>query len=744
MYKSFNNNQNCIFYIGLDGEEISKEKKSELLEKYYQKIIKDFTTTNIFNNTKDITLLKMYIEPRYKILISQTTLYDENNTDRFISISNNSIHTFFKEYLPHNKLSNELDLSLKLKNANIILLLGQPGQGKTSLSKKFMYDSIQNKKIKSPNYFKIKLRDIGQVDNFLEDPIETISSKLNIILSFTPNFHEETILFLDGLDELAMKEKLITEAIDNFLQTLIIKTKDFPNLKIILTSRTHYVNIEKLSKKLKNDILTLHLQPFSLKQQIDWVNKYKTFNPNITMSKELLIQLHNEDHLYILELIAQPILLHMITELNMTHNELIKSSNRATIYQKLFDSIIQRKWDNRKEHENLKGLEPNDIRELLQTIAFEIFKSDYEYIHRTKLENLSMIKEFYKNLDIDLNDVKKLDNILKGVLISFYFQEVKKDSADNIDDNGNYAIEFIHKSLQEYLVAEKIFHEIINITKRYVQNDYTSSIEFRKILYKLFASRKISDEIRTYLIDIIKNSSDTKTKLMLSQMLQKLLPNLFLNDFLNNYNLEDNNPIEKSLNIFYGFWTIISQLSVAKNYISPIFKPKFEHYLSFLNTSNNNIQYLSGVMNSISLDLSFQELSKSYLPTLCFSNNSLIHIHLNNSYLVNTIFSNCNLVHGNLSFSNLKDSDFSESNLQNTNFQDTFCINANFEKSDLTNANFDNAILVNARFVHAIFKNTKLNNIVIDRHTAEYLKYKGIKFSIGQLSNSNWSSKHLH
>ena len=452
--KSLNNNENCTFNINTHVEEnLSAEDKDKYLEVYYRNIIETFTTEPILANDRGMSLADIYIEPKYQILKSQTIGKSEEYGDRFTSISDDSINSFLDAYLAKGILPK----SLKIKNTNIILLLGQPGQGKTSFSKKLMFDYCNNRNYS--NYFMIRLRDISNVEKLLDEPLETIGLKLQRMLGFLPNLEEETVLLLDGLDELAMKEQLVTETIDSFLETLVALTKDYPKLKIILTSRTLYVNIEKLSKKLKGDILTLQLHEFSLEKQIEWLEKYKAFYPDATMTQKILEKLHNNDNEHILELISQPILLHMITELNMTHEELTQSTNRAKIYKQMFDSIINRKWEDGKEHENLKGLEPSDIRELLQTIAFEIYKSDYEYIHRSKLEKLPAIKEFYKSIDIEIDDAERLDGILKGVLISFYFQEVKKDGDDEVEENGNYAIEFMHKSLQEHLVAEKMFDE---------------------------------------------------------------------------------------------------------------------------------------------------------------------------------------------------------------------------------------------------------------------------------------------
>ena len=92
--------------------------------------------------------------------------------DRFTSISNDSIHSFLDAYVAKESLPNKL----KTKDANIILLLGQPRQGKTSFSKKLMFDYCCNRN--DGNYYMIRLRDIGNVEKLLDESLETIGLKL--------------------------------------------------------------------------------------------------------------------------------------------------------------------------------------------------------------------------------------------------------------------------------------------------------------------------------------------------------------------------------------------------------------------------------------------------------------------------------------------------------------------------------------------------------------------------------------
>lgn len=672
---TLNNNTNCNIDVHLQNDnEPSNEEKEQLLNNYYNNILIDYTTFSVLNNDKGMTLNDIYVEPSYQILSSQIKQKKDEHYGQFESINNDSIHSFLYQYLSKQILPDNLNL----KNSKIMLLLGQPGQGKSSFSKKFMFDYIENNTDISERVYLLRLRDIGQVDSLLENTLDTISSKLNQMIGYAPNLNEESILLLDGLDELTMKEQLVTSTIDDFLETLVQILKDYPKLKIILTSRTLYINLEKINKKLKNDILTIHLKSFDLEQQLLWLERYKNFYPYATLTDEILKELHKNSIQHIIELIEQPILLHMITELNFSKDDLLKSTNRAKIYNKMFTDTIKRKWEDEREHENLKGIEPEDVRELLRTIAFEINKSNHEYIHKSKLEKLPEIKEFYKNLDIKIDNKEQLEGILKGVLISFYFQEVKKDGEDDTEeDNNNYAIEFLHKSLQEYLVAEKIFDEILRLIakdrKKYFITDYKDVL---KIIWELFSNKNISQEIQTYLNEIIKNHEDKEELKELAKRLSSFLPELFEKDFMYSYNLiEDINPMQKSYNVFYGYWSILSNLNGKANYIQENFKKKFANYLLNINTSNFSIYNGGYSWQSNKINLSYQKLDNVWLKGIDLGDSNLYKADLEGSllcniYAMNTNFNEANLKHVNLSSSILSDSNLIDTNLDKTILHD--------------------------------------------------------------------------
>lgn len=749
---SLSHNTNCNINVGFGKTELSKDEKDKLLNQYYQYIEDDFIKTPVLNNDKNMTLNDIYIEPTFEFLSNHLKKEKEKYYEQFTTAKDNqSIHNFIYSYLKNKSSCN--NEQFQSKNSNIVLILGQPGQGKSSFSKKFMFDYISKNFDIKEQVFMLRLRDISNTLNLLDNPIDSLGEKLNKIIGFTPNLEEETILLLDGLDELTMKEQLVSSKIDDFLETLISCLKDYPKLKLIITSRTLYVNLEKLEKRLKDDILTLHLKAFDLEKQKLWLEKYKEFYPYATLTNEILDELHKNKTDHILELISQPILLHMIAELNLSKDNLTNNTNRAKIYDEMFTSIINRKWEDDRKHENLKGIEPDDIRELLREIAFAIYKSDFEYIHKSKLEKLPFVKDFYENLGIDIDkNAEELDGILKGVLISFYFQEVNKNSQDEVDDSNNYAIEFLHKSLQEYLVAEKIYDEVLRLIskdkKKYFIKDYKGVLE---IVWELFSSKTISFEIQNYLIEIIKNGNQEEN-IELAKRMASFLGELFEKDFIYQYNLDtDINIMQKSFDVFYGYWTVLINLGLNENFINKNFSEKYNKYIIYLMKDNLESMGMGTLIKNLyHLDFKYQNISRAYLVGCFFQNidfldSILRRIDFSNCFFIDIIFektdfNNCNFSHArfddtifkeskinNCNFSNLniRKIDFSNSKLQKVNF-----MYAKMNKADFSNCEIIECNFTDAKLKEIILDGATLKDIIIDDKNKKYLKEKGINFTV--------------
>ncbi len=98
-----------------------------------------------------------------------------------------------------------------------------------------------------------------------------------------------------------------------FCRLILSDIKDSPHLKVIITSRYGYINLERLRSEKS---LIIQLNEFTLNQQKNWLDIFRRFHPETPLTKNKLEQIHNSDTaIYLKELIGQPILLHMIASL---------------------------------------------------------------------------------------------------------------------------------------------------------------------------------------------------------------------------------------------------------------------------------------------------------------------------------------------------------------------------------------------------------------------------------------------
>ena len=591
--------------LGIEEKEIFKKNKykNTIANEYYDVVLGD---------ENGLTLNDLYIEPYFRVhkncfLSSDKRLKEDLNRDKYINIEDESIHVFVEDILNNNNKYN-----LDLKDVNTIFIAGQPGQGKSSFTKRFVHDIVENKTSLSKNVILIKLKNIINPNDLKNKNLKDIvkeNTKLEI------DDLENYIVVLDGLDELFMKTGLSTNDIETICQRLSRE-----NITVIITTRHGYVNFDSLIEK---NIAIVELKELDLSQQLSWLEKYKITYPNIKLSNEIIEKIHNDKKRHILELINQPILLHMIANMDI---ENIDELNKSTLYGEFFEILIKRKWE-KDEHtlSQFKDIDQDKYRKILKNmlkeLAFNIFNSKFEYIQKCEFEKLESVKKLQQLLsDKNNNDSLKIN--LKGIMVSFYFKEVKKDEEDYVNDekNEHYAIEFLHKSLMEYMVASYIYDYLDEkfLDKSRKTNEYyiDSGKDTLAILWYLFHQKIISGEITNNLIEIIKeNNQDTKDEM--AKRFDEFLPYLIEKEFLYESNIGNNEPIQKAKNTFYGFWQLMCNLD-NKNHMPEDKNLKQKLFSEFISKYINDF------------DLSNMDLSELFVHNL-----NLFNFNFNSAFKIN-------------------------------------------------------------------------------------------------------------
>jgi len=636
----------------------------------------------VLNDDKGMRLTDVYVEPHYGIHEScvekDKEPYKGQQTKGGFFPVEDSVHDLIME-----TLSGQLSIQDKPRNPQLTLLLGYPGQGKTSFTKRLIHDYI----VQQPDrpVYLVRLRYIADPKELQNNPFPVLEKEIKLQAErktayAVPEINiKNALLILDGLDELCIKSDMNSQDVDDIVKEISRNAEQHPGLRIVLTSRYGYVNLQKLFDR---NILILQLAELTPEQQLGWLEQYSAFHPETHLDVAKLEIYNHEDQFEALsELITQPILLHMVATLE---EDLSDAVNRAAIYSKLFDQLVQRPWSKEGNIEALKGINPDLLRGALQDMAHAIFHSDKGYLYKSALDNLPKVKELQRALD------NKLD-VWRSVMVAFYMDEVRKGNRREQEDDRDhdYAIEFLHKSLPEYLCAEKIWRGII---EEFLETKPKKPERDLESLYELFGKKIITQEIVQYLIEIIRNDEELDKPLLIQRLTH------FLQEFLDRDFLSEagkNNPLDIICAVFYGYWTVLHSLREGGDYFSK------ERFLRLLRTV---------------LDIG----------------KGTIYINLSGANL-----SDANLSSTNLSGANLKGANLKGANLVNANLEEAYLGDANLERANLSCADLSSAYLYNANLLAANLYCANLHGVELNVANLAYAKLEDANFGYANLSGAD-------
>lgn len=727
------------------------EQEGKKAAYYYE--LKKYYTDPVFASP-EMTLADIYVKPNFKVYKKaynekQLRQFKKEDFDSDSFIAPETIHRNFHKYI-FNLLNGKPSLELKAEQSRFTILLGQPGQGKTSFCLKCMYDLLSDNSFADNLYF-VRLRYIENIKDIISNPLETLRKHIakDAFQSDNPILLEDlnnAVLILDGLDELYMHQGLTNADIKDFVTGLSNSLKQYKDLKILLTTRYNYLDINQLSGE---KYLVLKLDELSVNQQLEWLEKYKAIYKNCNLDAALIETINtSKDKKYegIKELINQPILLQMIARSGL---DLTQGSNRTKIYESLFDNIINRKWSEDGQLEKYEQLTKKDLRGFLQTIALAIYQSDFDYIRRNEFEDHELLTKAKDKFLRKTGNKLPLDDALKDILVSFYFKNKQKstEDRDDKDRHNDYAIEFLHKSLQEYLVAEKIWQFFKTTFTRkdtddeYIIDDWNTAL---KEIYPIISPKMLSREIADYLIEMVQNESNEALKNELATRLDSFLPALIKRDFLYQFDVnKEHTPFDKGLSTFYAYWTILSHLR-EKNTVKEVARKRFIFLLNPLKHLRYGLKInLSGIdlsganlsgINLSEVNLSGANLSESNLIKVDLGFANLNSADLRKAYLIDANLKRVNLSGANLSETYLGDADLRRANLTEANLSDANLSDANLSRVDLNGVDLSQADLSDANLSWAKLIGAKLIGA----------KLGGVNLSRADLSGADLREAYLH
>lgn len=550
-------------------------------------------------------LMDVYVAPEYRFAEQIKTR--DNIFELINSFINRKIKTFFEK----ERIVNPSEFGYY----NILFILGRGGMGKSSLLSKLAYE-IQKEGTPRQIFFLKFSRIKDHSGNILNDII--------CQLTLSEDDLRQSVIVLDAYDEFVLGEQYNK---DHAMKEFCAALYRIDSVAII-TTRPGYINTTIIG-----NCFSVVLCTFSREKRALWASKYDPLMDLDVLQGILDYQdLADEKGD---ELIGIPIILYMVAANNI---QITKFKSKYMLYNRLFGARglwIDRRYD--ESHPLLQKIQ-NEIYFLIQNIALMIFN---------QRNGLSVSRNHIESL-IEKNDLEDRDIIISlkqcYPLVTYF-----KNNFDLTE------IEFAHKSIYEFYVADKLLHEIDRLLN---METITSDavVEFALQL----KGNCLSDEILEFYSEMIKQKQKSSVAYAKTLRMLELLTNGYLsilkNPFISNFG--------QACNSFLNAFTVISKALGI-----------------FLHSGYIEVQH-----DTLVESLRFYLSLPNYIGRVCLAHFNLKGIKLARMYCRNVDFSFANLEEADLSGGDFTKAIFYEASLKGANLYAAVLSYAVLVKADLRDA----------------------------------------------------------
>lgn len=428
--------------------------------------------------------------------------------------------------------------SCHLSEPNMFLLLGDYGVGKSSSLK------MLASKYNDGSFVYVSLKDVLVFsDNIRDGIIDYCQRKHKFSFDFA-SLQEDLVLLLDGFDELQRIRNDSAEEERLFKQVQSLSQYD--HVKVILSSRsTAFIN----SPHLLNHP-TIYMSDFDDTQVDRWIRNWKKINQN----KSTTISLNGLKERNLLEICRNKLILYMVARIY--DDELLEARQytKAYVYKCFFDWTIDGKFREDMEYvsDRYSGSEAyskETYRRILQDIALVISQySTNEIIEVGYLKEKLMV---FQRQEIN----SEIFDFTQHLFTRHFFSTQK--------NKCHIYIEFSHKSLREYIYAEKIFGHLLQICSGKTMIDQIGD------WYQFGRNQRLSKEVFEFLEELLSELSVDDLLKICGQMHNQSLVLLVARGEFKNY-VDKISDLEKAiLNITESYYRSLV-LSVIAGIINHI------------------------------------------------------------------------------------------------------------------------------------------------------------------------------
>ena len=606
--------------------------------------------------------------------------YNEEDENFGVNIKLKDI--YLEEYMPHyiwktnTKPSDKLRRLLKKyivdnNDKKMLLILGQPGIGKSTLITWIMANLIEKKDDIYVYQFASDLKDIDwQGDDILNNIFKTLN--LN-------NKQENKVLILDGFDEIhanSDRERILNQIYHNLKGMNYLN-----NFSLIISCRKNYIYELHM---LRCDYITL--QEWDEKQISSFCETYGNVSKKVISQNRINKIISNK------EILGIPLILYMVLALDISIGE---NNSLGDIYDKIFSldgGIYDRCINNISYgHEHWINRIKEQIHQISQRIAFWIFENNSEKAFITK-DKYEWICDNVTN-----DKTEESEGIKRDFFIGSYFEPIK-----HCEGIGTDELQFVHRSIYEYFVAVFFFQSIYKID---------SKEEMAKKMGILLKNGYLSEQI----LEFIKYKFDDMQENSMFGIVKGAFQIMLRDGMAYHVGIPLLNIINREMNIFSNMLKIV----LLWNSFLGELDEKIVCYLRYNRQSKLDLR---GIRLKGSINLPYVYLKEANLEQAYFGRKIY---EIENGKRAEIIYlKGANLKGANLKKARLLWVDLEEANLEEANLEEANLLGSNLKGANLKKANLNNTIFDEKQIIWLHRKCNLINSRVYISKTKEIISYK--------------------
>lgn len=628
--------------------------------------------------------------------------FNEEDENSGINIKLGEIYV--EECLPHyiwktntkssNKLKNLLaKYVININNKKMLLILGQPGIGKSTLITWIMANLVENIENILVYQFASDFSDINwQGNNLLHEIFVTVGLKYSEI--------EGKTLILDGFDEIYVQED--RERILHKLNQELEKGNYLEKISLIITCRENYVDHSQLYLE---GIEYITLQAWDELQIRSFCEVYEE-----TIIRKDLEKINKNSENRINKIIEKkdimgiPLILYMVLALNV---DIERSVSTVDIYDQIFSlrrgGIYDRGYD--VEHRINDPEIKKYVHHISQRIAFWIFENNSD---RASIPQEKFVEICNKEMS-ESGEYSK--DVHSDVLIGNYFKSIK-----HCDGLGTKEIQFVHRSIYEYFVVIYFLNSVHNLTSK------------EKVAGKLGELLK-NGYISKQMLEFIKYKFNNVKRMNLASIIRDIFQIMVRDGMLYHVEGTYKNAIEQETNIFANMLEIVGLWNATLGKCD-------DRILIYLKCNIYTGLNLKGIQldmpkiakrdlsRAIKVYLNESNLSGAYLRGTNFYRAKLSRINFSKTNLRGANLCRADLGGSNLSEADLRGANLRETNLNGTNLSKANLRGANLRGADLSGANLNEADLSGADLREVDLSKTDLKETIFGEEQVNMLHQK--------------------